>query len=149
MRLYRKEKVRTLPPHKITLYSKGEKEMKIRLPVQEKEIVNGEKVVRRSEKVFDIDTSLVSEMRWEAKFPEQAKNEDLFTYTQRMAEQKTLTAPVIIGKIKAVYCWYETDLSFIEFLRMFDLSDGDYMKELLDGITRAWELIRDGSTEKN
>ena len=52
--------------------------MKIKLPTQTKEIINGELVKKQSEKIFEIDTSLASQIRFETKFPNLAEREDLF-----------------------------------------------------------------------
>ena len=49
--------------------------MKVKLPVQTKEIVNGELAKKESEKTFDIDTSLASQIRFETKFPKLAERE--------------------------------------------------------------------------
>lgn len=123
--------------------------MKVKLPVQTKEIVNGELVKRESEKTFDIDTSLASQIRFETKFPKLAEREDLFGYSKRICAIDELTAPVIISKMKMLYCWFDTDLDFIEFLKLFDLSDEAYVRKLTDAIKVAFELIFSGSAEKN
>lgn len=123
--------------------------MKVKLPVQTKEIVNGELVKRENEKEFDIDTSLASQIRFETKFPKLAEREDLFGYSKRICEIDELTAPVIISKMKMLYCWFDTELDFIEFLKLFDLSDAAYVKKLTDALKVAFELIFSGSAEKN
>ena len=123
--------------------------MKVKLPVQTKEIVTGELVKRESEKSFDIDTSLASQIRFETKFPKLAEREDLFGYSKRICAIDELTAPVIISKMKMLYCWFDTDLGFIEFLKLFDLSDEAYVRKLTDAIKVAFELIFSGSAEKN
>lgn len=123
--------------------------MKVKFPVQTKEIVNGELVKRESEKSFSIDTSLASQIRFETKFPKLAEREDLFGYSKRICEIDDLTAPVIISKMKMLYCWFDTDLDFIEFLKLFDLSDEAYVRKLTDAIKVAFELIFSGSAEKN
>ena len=123
--------------------------MKVKLPVQTKEIVNGELAKKESEKTFDIDTSLASQIRFETKFPKLAEREDLFGYSKRICEIDDLTAPVIISKMKMLYCWFDTELDFIEFLKLFDLSDEAYVKKLTDALKVAFELIFSGSAEKN
>ena len=123
--------------------------MKIKLPIQTKEVANGELVKKQSEKVFDIDTSLASQIRFEAKFPKLAEREDLFGYSKRICEIDELSAPVIISKMKMLYCWFDTELEFIDFLKLFDLSDKEYVEKLTDGIKVAFELIFAGSAEKN
>ena len=124
--------------------------MKIKLPIQTKDIVNGELVKKQSEKVFEIDTSLASQIRFEAKFPELAQREDLDGYSKRICKVEELSVAVIISKMKMLYCWFDTDLCFIDFLKLFDLTDTDYtVNKLTKAIKEAFELIFDGSAEKN
>ena len=123
--------------------------MKIKLPVQTKEVVKGELVKKQSDKVFEIDTSLASQIRFETKFPKLAEREDLFGYSKRICEVEEISAPVIISKMKMLYCWFDTELEFIDFLKLFDLSDKEYVEKLTDGIKVAFELIFAGSAEKN
>lgn len=123
--------------------------MKIKLPIQTKEIVNGELVKKQSEKVFDIDTSLASQIRFESKFPKLAEREDLFGYSKRLCEIDEITAPIIISKMKMLYCWFDTDIEFIDFLKLFDLTDKEYIDKLTDSLKTAFELIFTSSSEKN
>ena len=124
--------------------------MKIKLPVQTKEIINGELVKKQSEKVFDLDTSLASQIRFETKFPDLAQREDLDGYSKRICKVEELSVAVIISKMKMLYCWFDTDLCFIDFLKLFDLTDTDYtVNKLTKAIKEAFELIFDGSAEKN
>ena len=124
--------------------------MKIKLPIQTKDIVNGELVKKQSEKVFEIDTSLASQIRFETKFPELAQREDLDGYSKRICKVEELSVAVIISKMKMLYCWFDTDLCFIDFLKLFDLTDTDYtVNKLTKAIKEAFELIFDGSAEKN
>lgn len=124
--------------------------MKIKLPIQTKEIVNGELVKKQSEKLFDLDTSLASQIRFETKFPDLAQREDLDGYSKRICKVEELSVAVIISKMKMLYCWFDTDLCFIDFLKLFDLTDTDYtVNKLTKAIKEAFELIFDGSAEKN
>ena len=123
--------------------------MKIKLPIQTKEIVNGELVKKQSEKVFDLDTSLASQIRFETRFPELAQKEDLDGYSKRICKVEELSVAVIISKMKMLYCYFDTEISFIDFLKLFDLSDLEYVKKLTSEIKQAFELIFDGSAEKN
>lgn len=123
--------------------------MKITLPVQTKEYKNGELIKTKKEEEFELDTSLASEIRWEARFPEQASREDLFSYTQRIQKDDALTAPSILSKMKAIYCWFDTSKSFIDFVKMFDLSDATYIEDLTSRIKAVWETIQSSSAEKN
>ena len=124
--------------------------MKIKLPIQTKEIVNGELVKKQSEKVFDLDTSLASQIRFETKFPDLAQKEDLDGYSKRICKVEELSVAVIISKMKMLYCWFDTDLCFIDFLKLFDLTDTDYtVNKLTKAIKEAFELIFNASAEKN
>lgn len=123
--------------------------MKIKLPIQTKQIANGELVKKQSDKEFEIDTSLASQIRFESKFPKLAEREDLFGYSKRICEVEGLSASVIISKMKMLYCWFDTELEFIDFLKLFDLADKEYVENLTDAIKVAFELIFSGSSEKN
>lgn len=123
--------------------------MKIKLPIQTKEFVDGNLKITPGEREFELDMSLASQIRYEAKFPNLAEREDLFNYSKRISEIKELTAGVIISKMKLLYCWFDTDIDFIEFLKMFDLSDIGFSKKLTTQIHDVFELILNGSAEKN
>ena len=124
--------------------------MKIKLPIQTKEIADGELVKKQGEKVFDLDTSLASQIRFETKFPKMAEREDLFSYSKRICEVEDLTAPIIISKMKMLYCWFDTELEFIDFLKLFDLTDTDYtINKLTKAMKEAFEIIFNTSAEKN
>lgn len=123
--------------------------MKIKLPIQTKEFVDGNLKITPGEREFELDMSLASQIRYEAKFPNLAEREDLFNYSKRISEIKELTAGVIISKMKLLYCWFDTDIDFIEFLKMFDLSDIEFSKKLTTQIHDVFELILNGSAEKN
>ena len=49
-----------------------------------------------------------------------------------------------------LYCWFDTDLCFIDFLKLFDLTDIDYtVNKLTKAIKEAFDLIFEASAEKN
>lgn len=123
--------------------------MKVELHTQTKEIKNGKLVKKQGVFDADLDMSLASQIRYEAKFPELAQREDLYSYSKRISEIKELSAAVIISKMKMLYCWFDTDVSFVDFLKMFDLTDEEYVKRLTNEIKTAFDLIMDGSAEKN
>ena len=50
---------------------------------------------------------------------------------------------------QVLYCWIDTDLEFIDFLKLFDLTDPEYVKEFVKALKDAFDKILDGSTEKN
>lgn len=123
--------------------------MKVELHTQTKEIKNGKLVKKQGTFEADLDMSLASQIRYEAKFPELAQREDLYSYSKRISDIKELSAAVIISKMKMLYCWFDTDVSFVDFLKMFDLTDEEYVKKLTNEIKTAFDLIMDGSAEKN
>lgn len=123
--------------------------MKVTLNTQSKEIKNGQIEKIKGTFTADLDMSLASQIRFEAKFPELAKNEDLIGYAQRMKDVKELSTAVILSDMKILYCWFDTDLTFIEFLKLFDLTDIDYVKRLMEEIKTVFDLILNGSAEKN
>lgn len=123
--------------------------MKVKLPTQKKEIKDGKLVKENNDKEFDLDTSIASQVRFEAKFPELSKNEDLFEYSKRICAIEGLSASLIISKMKMLYCWFDTDITFIDFLKMFDLSDIEYSKKLADKIHEVFKIVYESSAEKN
>jgi hypothetical protein len=123
--------------------------MKIKLPIQTKEIIDGKLVIKSSEIELKIDTSLLAQQRFESKFPKLAEKEDLEGYSKRICAVETLSIAVIISKMKMLYCWFDTDMSFEDFLRLFDLTDVEYIKKLVNVFKEAFELIFNASAEKN
>ena len=123
--------------------------MKVTLNTQTKEIKNGKIEKIKGTFTADLDMSLASQIRFEAKFPELAKNEDLIGYAQRLKDTKELNAAIILSNMKVLYCWFDTDLTFIEFLKLFDLTDIEYIKQLTSEIKTVFDLILNGSAEKN
>ena len=123
--------------------------MRVTLNTQRKEIKNGKLEKIKGTFTADLDMSLASQIRFEAKFPELAKNEDLLGYAQRLKDINELSTAVIISNMKVLYCWFDTDLTFIEFLKLFDLTDIDYIKQLTEEIKTIFELVLNSSAEKN
>ena len=62
---------------------------------------------------------------------------------------KELNTAVILSNMKILYCWFDTELTFIEFLKLFDLTDIDYIKQLTEEIKTIFDLVLNGSAEKN
>lgn len=123
--------------------------MRVTLNTQTKEIKNGKLEKIKGTFTADLDMSLASQIRFEAKFPELAKNEDLLGYAQRLKDIKELSTAVILSNMKILYCWFDTELTFIEFLKLFDLTDLDYIKQLTGEIKTIFELVLNSSAEKN
>lgn len=123
--------------------------MIIKLPVVYKRVVDGKLEVQKDYLDCIIDTSLASQIRYEAKFPELAKNEDLYGYSKRLREHKELTIGKILSDLKLLYCWLKIDLEFIDFVRLFDMSDKEYVKDLLKAMDEGFKFILNSSAEKN
>lgn len=128
--------------------------MKIKLPTQSKEIVekeNGdlELHIEQGEKEFDVDMTLLAQSRFEKNFPKMAEHENLLEYSQRICEIEDLKAEVILSKMKMLYCWFDTDMTYEEFVKLFDLTDKEYIEKLSTKIGKVFDLIFNGSAEKN
>ena len=123
--------------------------MKVKLPIQQKEIKDSKLNIIEAEKEFELDMSLASQIRFETKFPELAEREDLYGYAKRISEINSLSAAVIISKMKMLYCWFDTEIQFIDFLKMFDLTDLEYTKKLTDKMNEIFSIVYNGSAEKN
>lgn len=124
--------------------------MKVKLPVVTKsEIKDGQLIVDRAELEFEMDMSLGCQMRWEAKFPELAAKETFIDYAMRLKEIKSVNSAIILAKMKAAYCFFDTDLSFLQFIKMFDFVTMEYTKELVERIDKIFEIVLNSSSEKN
>lgn len=124
--------------------------MKVKLPVVvQNEIVDKKHVFKTEKKEFDVDMSLACQMRWEAKFPELAEKETIVDYGTRTSKIQSQNAAVILSKLKFLYCLFDTEINFIEFVKMFDFANEKYVKELLDRIEEIFNLVLDSSSEKN
>ena len=123
--------------------------MKVKFPVIKKELVDGQIKKTKIYIDFDVDVSLASQIRYETKFPDLAKREDLYNYSQRIREIKELSAGKILSWLKLLYCWIDTEIEFVNFVKLFDLTDQDYVKEFVKSLADAFDKILDGSAEKN
>lgn len=123
--------------------------MKVKFPIQRKQLVDG-KVTKEKQYIdFDVDVSLASQVRYETKFPDLAKREDLYNYSKRISEIKELSTAKILSWFKLLYCWIDIDIEFIEFLKLFDLTDQKYVEELVKILQESFDKILEGSAEKN
>ncbi len=124
--------------------------MKAKLPIVTKdEIVDGKRVFEYAEKEVEINTSLTCQIRWEASFPEQAKKESIVDYAKRMEGLNAENPAVIISRLKAVFCFIETGCSFIEFIKLFDMTQPVYLKKLEEAIKEVFQIVFDSAAEKN
>lgn len=124
--------------------------MKAKLPIITKdEIVDGKRIFEYAEKEVEINTSLTCQIRWEANFPEQAKRESIIDYAKRMKDLNTQDPAVVLSRLKAIYCFIEIDCSFIEFIRLFDMTQPAYLKKLEKTIEDAFQVVFSSAAEKN
>lgn len=124
--------------------------MKVKLPIVTKnEISGGKRIFETAEREFEMDLSLGCQMRWETKFPELAAKETIVDYAARTKELKSTNAAIVLSKMKLLYCFFETDLSFVQFIKMFDFSQLAYTELLVSRINEILELVLNSSAEKN
>lgn len=125
--------------------------MKIRLPFLQQQLVNGELISTETEEVFDIDTSVYSEERWEIHFPILAAHEGLFQYIERVNASSLTDRVRVAGMLKAIYCFIESDKipSYKDFAQMFNLAVPEYTERLIDTLKTAFKTILGGSSVKN
>ena len=123
--------------------------MRFKFPVIRKEIVDGKVKKEKGYIDFDVDVSLASQVRYETKFPDLAKREDLYNYSKRISEIQELSTAKILSWLKLLYCWIDIDIEFIDFLKLFDLTDTEYVKEFTKVLQDSFDKILDGSAEKN
>ena len=118
--------------------------IKTKLPVQEKEINEQNKLVKTERQIdVEIDTSLFAEERWEQNFPHNAKNETLFAYVERIRKAGLMESKAhILSNLKALYCFLESKElpDFKSFLKLFDLADAEYLTRLVDKIKFVFEI---------
>lgn len=96
-----------------------------------------------------MDMSLGCQMRWEAKFPELAAKETFVDYSDRLKNIKSKNAAIILSKMKVIYCFFETELNFTSFVKMFDFTNLKFTETLLDRIDEIFNLVLSSASEKN
>ena len=131
---------------------------KLMVPLQIKtkdEISNGKRITEFAEKDFELDMTLNAQMRWEQKFPTQAEKEELTMYAQRIEalgvylEGGVISTAALISKMKVLYCYFNFNFAFTDFLAMFDFTLPEYAKTLVGQIKSAFEIINEAASEKN
>lgn len=124
--------------------------MKIKMPfIKRDELVDGKRVIETEEKAIDVDNTMMAQMRWEAKFPEMAKRENIVDYAMRIKDLKSEELPVIISKLKVLFCFLDIEETFLQFLKLFDFSRKDYVDKLIACLKTAFEQIFAEAAEKN
>ena len=126
--------------------------MKVAIPILRQSFDGGKVVNEEKEELFDIDTSVYSEERWEQHFPAQAKQESLFEYIERVQHSKDVSDRVrVSAMLKAVYCFVESDTvpSYKQFAQLFVLSNPDYTERLINRLVSVFRAVSEGSAVKN
>lgn len=125
--------------------------MRILLPLLRQELAEDHIITTESQEVFDIDTSVYSEERWEQNFPQLAAKESLFQYIERVQGNAVTERVKVICMLKAIYCFIESDKvsSFKDFARMFNLATPEYTNNLIAKLKSSFNLILNGSSVKN
>lgn len=125
--------------------------MKVQIPILEQELVDEQIVSKETTAVFDLDTSVYSEERWEQNFPQLAKHEGLFQYIERVQNNALTERVKVACMLKAIFCFIESDKvsSYKEFAQMFNLAVPEYTEKLIDALTKSFKLIIGGSSVKN
>ena len=126
--------------------------MKISLPVITKNEYNQKTkthIFETEERAFELDFSLVCQMKWEARFPAQAEKESIVDYVKRVSAYP-LSVATILSKLKAIYCFIDGGAgSFEDFVRMFDFTKKNYVETLTERFKEIFDLFEGEAAEKN
>lgn len=130
--------------------------IKIKIPLNDREIVDGKIKNNPGEIVAHLDMTVFAEERWQKHFPENAKNETLFAYVERMQKQNKTSKKdmvTIISNLKALYCFLKSDElpTFKTFAQLFDLSDQVTLDKQVKVIREAFDIVLQSSaiSQKN
>ena len=125
--------------------------MKIELPILKQKLEEGALVNEEHLALFDIDTSVYSEERWEQNFPALAANEGLFQYIERVQQNAVTDRVRVSCMLKAIYCFIESAEipTYKHFAQMIVLSDPEYTTRMIQKLKEAFEAILNGSSVKN
>jgi hypothetical protein len=125
--------------------------MKITLPILDQTLTDGEITSSLRETVFEVDTSVYSEERWEQNFPTLAAHEGLFQYIERINKDAVTERVRVISMLKAIFCFIESEevSTYKQFAQMFNLANVEYTDNLILKLKSAFNLILNGSSVKN
>lgn len=125
--------------------------MRITLPILEQSFDNGNLLTVERKAVFNIDTSVYSEERWEQNFPALAAKEGLFQYVERIQGEASTERVKVACMLKAVYCFIESDEvpTYKSFAQMFNLATPEYTTRMITTLHSAFEAILNSSSVKN
>ena len=125
--------------------------MRVTIPVLEQTIVDDGLYTAEKEAIFEIDTSVYSEERWEKNFPELAAKEGLFQYAERIRKGALTDRVLVSCMLKAIYCFVESEAvpTYKSFAQLFNLAVPSYTEKLISKLKTVFELILNGSATKN
>lgn len=125
--------------------------MKIRIPILKQELKDDSLVSQEVDNIFELDTSVYSEERWEQNFPQLAAHEGLFQYIERIQKQSVTERVKVACMLKAIYCFIESDslTCYKDFAKMFNLAAPEYTSRLIDVLVKSFKMILNGSSVKN
>lgn len=119
--------------------------IKFILPVLEQELVGKQLVNTTKDMVCYLDISATAQEVWEREFPNQAKNEGLFDYIDRIKQEANTNKSVAltISALKAIYCMikFEKPMSKDEFLSMFTFTNAEYFNTLVEKLHSVFEAV--------
>ena len=70
-------------------------------------------------------------------------------YAMRLKGESGENVSVLISKLKVLFCFFKLDGDFVNFLKMFDFSQREYVEGLIEKISEAFNAIFAGAAEKN
>lgn len=125
--------------------------MKVHIPILEQVFTEEGVVNTEKDVVFDVDTSVYSEERWEQNFPDLAKKEGLFQYAERIRNESVTDKVRVACMLKAIYCFIESDAvpTYKAFAQMFSLSVPEYTEKLIAKLKQVFEAVLGSSSVKN
>lgn len=115
----------------------------------ELDLENKKRVIEYGEREYELDCSLACQSRWEQKFPEMADAIDLVSFTEKISGFKEASTALIISELKIIYCYLETEQTFLDFLKMFDLTNPSYCEKLTNRIKSIFDVVFSEASEKN
>ena len=122
--------------------------IKFTLPILEQELVGKELVNTTKDMTCYLDISATAQEVWEREFPNQAKNEGLFDYIERIRIKASendgkIGVSLIISALKAIYCLikFEKPMSKDEFLSLFSFTDAEYFNSLVTKLLEVFKAV--------
>ena len=125
--------------------------MTIKLPILKQSFEDGTLLSVEHLEVFNIDTSVYSEERWEQHFPALAAKEGLFQYVERIQKESVTESVKVACMLEAIYCFIESDAipTYKSFAQMINLATPEYTTRMIKTLHDAFNVILNSSSVKN